>query len=69
MILLLRAVRVYMATEPVNLRRSFDGLMNEVRSVLALDPLSGHICNHALWVPSSRHKCRGRSLHDSTHPC
>lgn len=43
MILLPRAVRVYMATEPVNLRRSFDGLMNEVRSVLSHDPLSGHI--------------------------
>ena len=43
MILLPRAVRVYMATEPMNLRRSFDGLMNEVRSVLSHDPLSGHI--------------------------
>lgn len=43
MILLPRAVRVYMATEPVNLRRSFDGLMNEVRAVLVHDPLSGHI--------------------------
>jgi len=42
-ILLPGAVRLYMATEPVNLRRSFDGLMNEVRSVLALDPLSGHV--------------------------
>jgi transposase len=43
MILLPRAVRVYIATYPVNLRRSFDGLMNEVRSVLGLDPLSGHV--------------------------
>lgn len=43
MILLPRAVRVYVATEPVNMRRSFDGLMAEVRSVLALDPLSGHV--------------------------
>jgi transposase len=42
-ILLPRAVRVYVATEPVNMRRSFDGLMAEVRSVLALDPLSGHV--------------------------
>ena len=25
------------------MRRSFDGLMVEVRSVLALDPLSGHV--------------------------
>lgn len=43
MILLSRAVRVYVATEPGNMRRSFDGLMAQVRSVLALDPLSGHI--------------------------
>lgn len=43
MILLPRAVRVYFAIEPVNMRRSFDGLMAEVRSVLALDPLSGHV--------------------------
>jgi transposase len=42
-ILLSRAVRVYFATEPVNMRRSFDGLMGQVRSVLALDPLSGHV--------------------------
>ena len=43
MILFPRAVRVYVATESVNMRRSFDGLMAEVRSVLALDPLSGHV--------------------------
>jgi hypothetical protein len=38
-ILLPRAVRVYVATEPVNLRKSYDGLSNEVREVLAQDPL------------------------------
>lgn len=43
MMLLPRAVRVYVATEPVHMRRSFDGLTAEVRSVLALDPLSGHV--------------------------
>lgn len=43
MILLPRAVRVYFATGPANLRRSFDGLSNEVRSVLGRDPLSGHV--------------------------
>jgi transposase len=42
-ILLPRAVRVYVATEPVSLRRSFEGLSNEVRSVLGGDPLSGHV--------------------------
>lgn len=43
MILLPSSVRVYVATAPVNLRKSFEGLSNEVRSVLAGDPLSGHV--------------------------
>jgi transposase len=43
MMLLPRAVRVYVATYPVNLRKSFDGLMNEVRCVLMNNPLSGHV--------------------------
>ena len=43
MILLPRSVRVYVATGPANLRKSFEGLSNEVRGVLALDPLSGHV--------------------------
>lgn len=43
MILLPRSVQIYVATTPSNLRKSFEGLSNEVRSVLALDPLSGHV--------------------------
>jgi len=43
MLLLPRAVRVYVATYPVSLRKSFDGLSNEVRCVLERDPLSGHV--------------------------
>jgi transposase len=42
-ILLPRAVRVYFATQPANLRKSFDGLTNEIRHVLGHDPLSGHV--------------------------
>ena len=38
-----RSVRVYVATEPVNLRKSFDGLSNEVRHILLHDPLCGHV--------------------------
>jgi transposase len=38
-----RAVRVYVATAPCNLRKSFDGLSNEVRQLLASNPLSGHV--------------------------
>lgn len=43
MMLLPRAVKVYVATAPCNLKKSFDGLSNEVRGVLAQDPLSGHV--------------------------
>jgi transposase len=42
-ILLPEAVRIYVAAQPVNLRKSFEGLSNEVRSALAKDPLSGHL--------------------------
>lgn len=41
--LLPRAVHVYVATAPCNLKKSFEGLTNEVRQVLAKDPLSGHV--------------------------
>lgn len=43
MLLLPRAVKVYVATKPVRLHRSFDGLSNMVREVLGRDPLSGHV--------------------------
>lgn len=43
MILLPRSVRVYVATMPMDLRCSFDGLSNAVRCLLAQDPLSGHL--------------------------
>lgn len=43
MILFPRAVRVYFATQPMNLHRSFDGLSNEIRCALGHDPLSGHV--------------------------
>ena len=43
MILLPRSVRIYVATSPANLRKSFEGLSNAVRCELARDPLSGHV--------------------------
>lgn len=43
MILLPSSVRIYVATAPANLRRSFEGLSNEVRTTLAADPVSGHL--------------------------
>jgi transposase len=42
-ILVPRSVRVYFAIQPANLRRSFEGLSNEVREVLRHDPLAGHV--------------------------
>ena len=43
MILVPRAVRVYFAIQPVSLRKSFDGLANEIRHALGHDPLGGHV--------------------------
>jgi transposase len=37
------AVRVYLATEPADMRKSFDGLAALASGHLALDPLSGHL--------------------------
>lgn len=36
-------VRIYVAAEPVDLRRGFDGLAATTRSVIGADPLSGHV--------------------------
>ena len=37
------AVRIWLAIEPVDLRRGFDGLAERVREHLRDDPLSGHV--------------------------
>ncbi len=37
------AVRIYLAAEPVDLRRGFDGLAAATRDVIRLEPLSGHV--------------------------
>jgi len=42
-ILLPRSIRIYLATAPVSLRKSFEGLSNEVRTLLKANPLSGHV--------------------------
>lgn len=36
-------VQVWLATVPVDMRRSFDGLAEHVRAFLGHDPLSGHM--------------------------
>jgi transposase len=42
-ILLPRSVKIYAARDPANLRKSFEGLSNEVRTVIGMDPLCGHV--------------------------
>jgi transposase len=37
------AVRIWLGTQPVDLRRSFDALAEQVRQHLLADPLSGHL--------------------------
>ena len=37
------ATRIFVALEAVDLRQSFNGLSARVQSVLAQDPLSGHL--------------------------
>jgi transposase len=36
-------VRIYIAAEPVDLRRGFDGLATATRQIIREDPLSGHL--------------------------
>jgi transposase len=37
------SVRIYVAAEPVDLRRGFDGLAATTRGVIGADPMSGHV--------------------------
>lgn len=36
-------VRIWLATEPLDMRRGFDRLAEHVRTILAQDPMSGHL--------------------------
>jgi transposase len=36
-------VRIYVAAEPVDLRKGFDGLAAATRQIIRKDPLSGHL--------------------------
>ena len=47
MLTLPSSVCVYVATAPIDLRRSFDGLAAAVTSVFGRDPASGHL--HVFW--------------------
>jgi transposase len=37
------ATRIFVAVEPIDMRKSFNGLYAAVQTVLAEDPLSGHV--------------------------
>ena len=37
------ALRIFLAAEPADMRKGFDGLSQLVREVIAQDPLSGHL--------------------------
>jgi transposase len=37
------ALRIFLAVEPADMRKGFDGLAQLVREVIAQDPLSGHL--------------------------
>jgi transposase len=43
MLTLPASVRIYVAAEPVDLRRGFDGLAATTRTLIRQDPLSGHV--------------------------
>src|SRR4051812_1656690 len=52
------AVRVYLATQPADMRKSFDGLAALTTHALGLDPLSGH-----LFVFANRRRDRIKILY------
>lgn len=43
MLLIPGSVRVFVARDPVDMRKSFEGLANQVQFTLGHDPLSGHV--------------------------
>jgi len=57
MLSLLRATRIFVALEPVDMRQNFNGLYARVQSVLQQDPLSGHF-----FVFTNRSRTRLRLL-------
>lgn len=43
MLTLSPAVRIFLCVEPTDMRRGFDRLAEEVRSIIHEDPMSGHL--------------------------
>ena len=57
MLTLPSAVQVYIASEPIDLRRGFDGLAAATREVIRQDPLSGHLF---CWLNRRRNRIKIR---------
>ena len=52
------ATRIFVAMDPVDMRKSFNGLYAHVQAVLNQDPLTGH-----LFVFTNRHRNRVKLLY------
>lgn len=55
MLMLPRSVRVWLATEPVDMRLGHDGLLGRVKSGFGLDPFSGHLF---VFLGKRRDRCK-----------
>lgn len=55
MILLPRSVRIWLATDPVDMRLGHDGLLGIVRSQFQLDPFGGHLF---VFLGKRRDRCK-----------
>jgi len=58
MIALTGSLRVFVCTQPADMRRSFDGLCGMAQNVMKQDPLSGH-----LFLFRNRHRDRLKILY------
>lgn len=55
-------VRVFVCTQPTDMRKSFDGLIAATRSLIREDPLSGHLfvfVNRSMNMTKALYWCRG----------
>ena len=55
MLMLPRSVKIWLATEPTDMRRGHDGLMSIAKNALGLDPYSGHL---VVFLGKRRDRCK-----------